>query len=409
MYKRKGVSIWSLIFTLTIAYTIMPIVSRFISTYLTTYFYLLVVVIVFFGIVFGNKSVSLNEYAGGILLPFIIFQGLSFFTRTNSIVIWGYSVLLALLPIVIGYYVTQYRIKDVSFYSHAIIFMMLVTAITTSFGLIRFPYAARVLATISSSQDATAVTYNWYNIGGFEFIYFMVLLYPILIMAYKQRRVNLIFTIVGTVLIFATTILSEYTTALLLLIVSSSLFFVKRDLRKKDVFILLLIAVIFVVYFNDYVSQFLSYVGALTGSETMAERLNALAGGQVGLEASESNRIFLYRKSISTFFSHPLLGTFLSGGGGLGGHSFILDTLGKYGLIGVVLLFFMYRKLFKCFVQPFENESGYGFVLWTFVQAILLSCVNTGMWLEVIALMMPILVCVIYRYGETEYEDSVDY
>lgn len=409
MYQRRGISIWNLIISLTIAYTIMPIVSRFISTYLTTYFYLLVVVIVFLGIVFDNRSDSLNEYAGGILLPFIMFHGLSFFTRTDSIVIWGYSVLLALFPVVIGYYVTQYRIKDVSFYSRAIIFMMLATAITTNFGLIRFPYAARVLATISSSQDATAITYNWYNIGGFEFIYFMVLLYPILIMAYKQRRVNLIFTIVGTVLIFATTILSEYTTALLLLIISSSLFLVKRDLRKKDVFILLLIAVLFVVYFNDYVSQFLSYVGTLIGSETMSERLNALAGGQAGLEASESNRIFLYRRSISTFFSHPLLGTFLSGGGGLGGHSFILDTLGKYGLIGVALLFFMYRKVFKCFVQPFENEAGYGFVLWTFVQAILLSCVNTGMWLDVIAMMMPILVCVIYRYGEVAYEDPLDY
>lgn len=409
MYQRRGISIWNLIISLTIAYTIMPIVSRFISTYLTTYFYLLVVVIVFWGIVFGNGSDSLNEYAGGILLPFIIFQGLSFFTRTDSIVIWGYSVLLALLPVVIGYYVTQYLIYDVSFYSRAIVFMMFATAITTSFGLIRFPYAARVLATISSSQDATAITYNWYNIGGFEFIYFLVLLYPILIMAYKQRRVNLIFTIVGTVLIFATTILSEYTTALLLLLISSSLFLVKRDLRKKDVFILLLIAVLFVVYFNDYVSQFLSYVGTLTGSETMSERLNALAGGQAGLEASESNRIFLYRRSISTFFSHPLLGTFLSGGGGLGGHSFILDTLGKYGLIGVALLFFMYRKVFKCFVQPFENEAGYGFVLWTFVQAILLSCVNTGMWLDVIAMMMPILVCVIYRYGEVAYEDPLDY
>lgn len=409
MYQRRGISIWNLIISLTIAYTIMPIVSRFISTYLTTYFYLLVVVIVFFGIVFGNGSDSLNEYAGGILLPFILFQGFSFFTRTDSIVIWGYSVLLALLPVVIGYFVTQYRIYNVPFYSHAIVFMMLATAITTSFGLIRFPYAARVLATISSSQDATAITYNWYNIGGYEYIYSLVLLYPILIMAYKQRRVNLIFTIVGTVLIFATTILSEYTTALLLLLISSSLFLVKRDLRKKDVVILLLIAILFVAFFNDYVSQFLSYIGTLTGSETMSERLNALAGGQAGLEASESNRIFLYQKSMNTFLSHPLLGTFLSGGGGLGGHSFVLDTLGKYGLIGAALLFFMYRKVFRCFVQPFENEAGYGFVLWTFVQAILLSCINTGMWLDVIAMMMPILVCVIYRYGEVAYEDPLDY
>lgn len=409
MSQRRGIPIRNLIICLTIAYTIMPIVSRFISTYLTTYFYLLVVVIAFGGIVFCNKWDSINEYAGGILLPFILYQGLSFFNKTDSIVLWTYSALLTLLPVAIGYYVTRYRICTIPFYSRAIVFMMLVTAITTSYGLIRFPFAARVLATISSSQDADAIIYNWNNIGGYEYIYFLVLLYPILIMAHKQRRVNLTYTIVGTILIFTTVILSEYTTALLLLLISSALFFVKRNLQKKDIFILVLIAILCVFFLYDYVAQFLSYVGTLTGSETMTERLNALAGGQAGLEAAESNRLSLYQRSLSTFWAHPLFGTFLSGGGGIGGHSFVFDALGKYGLLGAVLLFFMYRKIFRCFVRPFKDERGYGFVLWTFSQAILLSCVNTGMWLEVLTMMMPILVCVIYRYGEVTYENPLDY
>ena len=409
MYQRRRITVWNLIISLTIAYTIMPIVSRFISTYLTTYFYLLVVGIVFLGLVFGDGVRSLNEYAGGVLLPFILFQGLSFFNRADSIVIWGYSVLLALLPVAVGYYVTQYQIYDVPFYSRAIVFMMLATAITTCYGLIRFPFAARVLATIASSQDAAAITYNWNNIGGYDFIYFLVLLYPILIMAYKQRRINFVFTIVGTILIFTAVILSEYTIALLLLLISSLLFFVKRNLRKTDVVILVVVAILFIALFSDSVSRWLSELSTLTDSETMAERLNSLAGGQAGLESSESERIFLYRRSFSTFLSHPLFGTFLSGGGGVGGHSFILDTLGQYGLIGAVLLFSMYRKVFRWFVQPFENEAGYGFVLWAFAQAILLSCVNTGMWLNIIAMMVPILVCAIYRYGEVTYEDSLDY
>lgn len=403
MYQKRGISIWNLIISLTILYTVMPIVSRFISIYLTTYFYMIIVVFVFLGTVFGNREYSFNEYAGGILLPFIFFHGLSFFTRSEPIVLWGYSVLLSLLPVVVGYYIMNYRTYTVSFFSSVIFLAMVITSITTCFGLIKFPYASRILATISSSQDANAIIYNLYNIGGYDYIYTLVLLYPIFIMAYKQRKINLLLTIMGTMLIFTVAVLSEYTTALLLLIISSILFLVKRDLQRKDVLILLFIAVVVVLFCNDYVSRFISYIGSLTGSETMMERLNALAGGQAGLEASESNRIFLYRMSFDTFLSHPIFGTFLSGGWGLGGHSFILDTLGKYGLIGLVLLFFMYRKIYRNFILPFQGMQGYGFVLWTFLQAILLSCINTGMWLNVIACFMPILVCKIYGFDSFLY------
>ena len=43
-----------------------------------------------------------------------------------------------------------------------------VTIITTCIGLIRYPYAARVLATIKSASDANSVLYTWQNIGGYN-------------------------------------------------------------------------------------------------------------------------------------------------------------------------------------------------------------------------------------------------
>ena len=48
-----------------------------------------------------------------------------------------------------------------------------------------------------------------------------------------------------------------------------------------------------------------------------------------------------------------------------------------------------------------NGENGFGAILWTFLQAILLSSINTGMWLNVIGLMMPVLVSWIYGYGQT--------
>jgi hypothetical protein len=407
MQRRRGVTVWQLIIAFTMLYTVMPIVSRFVSTYLTTYFYLLILLLVEAAIIFANRGDSFNEYAGGVLLPFILYYALTYFVKTDSITLWGYSILLDLLPIIIGYYIMQYKQHEVKFYSRLLCIALIITMITTCVGLILFPFAARILATTDSS-DAATITYNWYNIGGFSFIYTLVLLYPVLIMAYKQKKINLFITICGTVLIYATVLLSEYATALLLLMLSTVLFFVKKNLTKRDVIILLLIGIVVLIFCSSYLSQFLTYVGTLTGSDTLSTRLTALAGGQTGLESSEDNRIQLYQRSLTTFLQHPLFGTFLSGGGGVGGHSYILDNLGKYGLLGVTLLYFMYRKIYYYFVAPFKDKPGYGFVLWTFLQAILLSVLNPGMWLSVLTLMVPIFVSHIYGYGDTRYENSLD-
>jgi hypothetical protein len=368
---------------------------------------MLVVFLVEFSIVFANRWKSFNEYAGGVLLPFLLYYALTYFVRTDSIVLWGYKVLLALLPIIIGYYITQYKQHQVKYYGTVICVALILTVITTCIGLVRFPYAARVLATLDSS-DAATIVYNWYNIGGFSFIYTIVLLYPVLILAYKQEKINLRMTICGTVLIYATVLLSEYATALLLLLITTVLFFVKKDLTKKDVCILLVVEILFLLVFQDYVSKLLTYIGTLTGSRTVAERFSALAGGQTGLESSNDNRIQLYRASLKTFLRHPLLGTFLSGGGGVGGHSQILDMLGRYGLVGVTLLYCMYRKIYRYFVAPFQDMPGYGYVLWTFLQAILLSILNPGMWLEVLTFMVPILVCNVYGNRGVANENSLD-
>lgn len=409
MHCRLNGLIWRMMYTVLILYTIMPIVSRFTSTYFTTYTYMLIVALIMIGIILANGTISLNKYCGGILLPFILYNLLTFFNRSESVVLWGYSILLNMAPIILGYFIIYHKKWDVSYYRNIILIAFTITIITTCVGLIRYPYAARVLATIESASDANAVLYTWKNIGGYEFVYMVALLYPLLILAYKRKKIGLLPTIIGVIGIFAMVILSEYTTAFLLLLISSLLFLVKRNLTKKDIWIFLLFSIVCMVVLDDALSDFLQWIGSLTGSETMMERLDSLAGGQTGLEQSESNRIFLYEQSIQSFFSNPLFGTLLKGGGGVGGHSFVLDTIGVYGILGGVLLFFMYRKIYRLFFAPFQNKAGYGYVIWLFFQAILLSCVNTGMWIPVLTLFAPVILYKIYDDGKMDYEDFMDY
>ena len=123
----------------------------------------------------------------------------------------------------------------------------LITCITTYYGNLKFPEASRALATgMSESQDMMRI-YQTANIGGFSFVYSMVMLIPILIYTWKQRKVfshSILFGILSLgyiIVIFFTLIEAEYTTAILLCILSMSLFFVGNSLDAKKLILLCLI------------------------------------------------------------------------------------------------------------------------------------------------------------------------
>lgn len=405
IYKRGMLQ--RLLIILVILYSVMPIVSRVISTYLSTYFYMLVLVLLAVIIVFANRKRSLNRNAY-FLLPFLGWKMLTLFITGESMIMWGYQSLIELIPIIIGVYILQYRRQEISMYGKVIVSAFIVTIVTTIVGLISNPGAARWLATVSSPDDPRYIMYGMQNMGGYELIYSVILLYPLVVFAYKQKKLNVVQTLCLSIGIFFLVLLSEYTTAFLLFLLTTLLFLVKRDLRKSHLVLLMIVAVIFSVLFSNAISQLLTGLAELLDSEIISTRLQALAGGRTGLETAEDNRMGLYLKSLNTFLSHPLFGTFLQGGTGIGGHSFILDMLAQYGMLGVAVLFCMYRKIYTLFYKQYSNRQGYGYVLWTFWQTLFLSCINTGMWLYVLTLYVPIILWIIYGVGEKSNENIVD-
>lgn len=403
MRERIGnLTLRNLMTAYILLYSIMPIVGRLTSTYLTTYFYMAVVVALVVLILILDRPENLSEY-GSFLLPFMIYGLLTFVYNESNVVMWGYSLLLLWLPVILGYFFTQDTARVLPSYSRLIILAMVVTMVTTIVGCIQNPNAARILASINSA-DADSFAYDMKNIGGYNFVYTMVLLYPVLILSYKTRKIGFIPTLIITGIILATVILSEYTTALLLFIISSLLFLTKRNLSARGIIAVSVTAFIILIFFSNAIADFLRWLGEVTGSEAIAHRLDALAGGAAGLEASEDNRLELYSMSLNTFFRNPLFGTLLTRFRTDGAHSFILDNLAQYGILGGALMYFMYSRIFRRFFMPFRNRPGYGYVVWTFIQTLILSLVNTGMFLETLCLFAPLLFY--WIYGTETAEDS---
>lgn len=401
-FKKLNAKSLSLAYILLMMIT--PFVPRITSRFLTTYFYMLVVVA---AAVFTIISCSINNVRENVvlLLPFAAFEAIAMVSaNSEDVLLAGYQVLLFILPVCIGYYLVTNRFF-VNFHCMVIIIAVAVTCVTTTIGCIVFPNASRVLATAAASYNGTSSSYDILNIGGYGFVYSTVLMYPFVILGFKAKRLHLIPTVVLTVLIYYMVIQTEYTYALLLLMLSTLLFFVKRDITIKRFILLMLVFFVVVLIFRVTIAALFSYIGNLLGNQTMVDKINAAFLGTDAVDNFDDDRGALYMKSLNLFFKQPLFGSLFGGSKNVGGHSFLLDALGTYGLVGGGLLAFMYRGIYRVFYKPLEHSTGYYLVFWSFIQPIILSIINTGMWVQNLCLYAPIMFCAIF--GSSVYLDKV--
>ena len=406
MLKTNKITTITLLIFVVLAYSIMPIVSRLFSAYLTTYAYLAVVLVTVLAVLLiGKQDFLINLFP--IIIPLIILNVLIYFSTNPSIIMWVYSLLLDILAIVIGIYVIQtYDTKLLKILTYFILVIHGITALTTIIGLNNNPDAARYLATVADSNEADAVKYGFMNIGGFEFVYSVALIYPAIIYGFKRKKIHVSIVIIYAVIDFILVINTGYTIALLLFIASTVFVFFRNNLTVKNVVIIFVITLLVSLLVFPLFSYLLNALADVIGNETIAERLRDLAGGREGLEASEDNRLALYMTSLTSFITHPLFGGMFNSVS-IGGHSEILDKIAQYGIFGLIAIVLIYSAIYKKFFKVYKNESGYGYVFWIFMQAVILSVLNPGMWIYQLALMIPVILAYINQ-KENKNEGSLD-
>lgn len=395
---RAPVFIFILLMTLT------AIVPRLVSIYTTTYSYMIVVVATTLFTIITCKLMYAREYLF-LLLPFIAFELVEVFSQPkDDILLTGYQVLLFLLPVCIGFYIVSHLCFS-EFYSWVLIVITAITCITTAVGCIRNPNAARTLATTQTSQDPFAIYYELQNIGGYSFVYSTVLLFPFAILAYRMKKLHITFVLLFAAIIIFMLIQVEYTFAVLLFLLSCVTFFFKRDMTIKQIFLMILGFTVIVLVFRVAIGTFLSNFANMIGSEGMSDKISALFLGQDSVDNFDDDRGALYLRSLQMFLEHPIFGSLTGSSRVTGGHSFILDHFALYGMIGGIPMILMYVGIYKTFFEPLKNKPYFAIVFWAFVQPIVLSTINTGMWLNNLCMFTPMLLCAIY--GKELYLSAV--
>ncbi len=380
---------------LYISHKTLPIVGRYMPG--TVYIALVLFVFVFSSFIGTNKNKFdfiirvLPIFAVSLLEAFVRFLNIS--TISSITYIYGeFQVFLyALIAITFvnrNDYSQTKRITGFVFISY------IVTAITTFIGNTKYSGASRLMATLDNN-DPMRQLYAGENIGGFVFIYELVLFVPLIICLINNKNLNRILGIAMLILFAATVFESEYTTALLTFILSLLLLFIPK-ITKGKIIVLVIILALLSYFSNVFLADAFEDLSKSVESETLSIRFEEIAEflreGDASEDSNALNRLELYRKSINAFFSSNMLGTWNSSL--VGGHSFVFDTIGVFGVFGILMIFIMYKTIYKYFINPYKEKDFYPYLYYVYIMAIFMACINPKTYIF-------IFICVIPLFAQT--------
>jgi hypothetical protein len=296
-------------------------------------------------------------------LFFIIFSyhfligGLS--TTILKQLIYSAEFLLVFAPIIIYDYFKQVNSKKIFL---SLVFFILLTfsvySFKTIFYLIDDPMAARSM--VSSDKDQNVAIG-----GGFALAYGLAILVPCLFyILIRQKKylskINNAF-LIGCIILFSITVFVSLFTISIVGMISGCLFvfFLKENKKILVVFLkVFIIGALFYSIIGPVVGNYLIESDIFSNpilKQRSDEIAHILIGNQVSGTEDLSARVDLYNKSFNTFSQYPFFGVYHKAGNdyenlyaaGIGGHSDLLDYLGKYGLFGCCLIFYFLYLCYK--------------------------------------------------------------
>lgn len=351
-----------------------------------------------------GKNQFWRYFGRTIPLSFIIFLNIfiSFFSTNGGIAVQIYRYLQIVVYLIIGQYIINSNDGKLAKHLYYVLLIMyIVTAITSYLGFQVYPLAARDLATTLSEEES--VLYDVYcrmNIGGFTFIYTLVLVIPLIVGGIKYKIGNSFYLVLITVLFFLVVIKSQYTTALLLVLLSLVLLFVNKKFDKRKTYGLFILVLFVLVFASSILPPILSSISRSVESEVLSERLDdlsiGLSGekqmGNIGVGSDVDARFELLMKSIKVFLNTYTLGAW--GSQALGGHSFVLDNMANFGIIGLIAIIIIWVKMYSLYLKHFDKKNYFGYYMFAFFEAMILSVLNPQIFYTVLGFIMPIVIVV---------------
>ncbi|SFV89950.1 hypothetical protein MNB_SV-4-98 [hydrothermal vent metagenome] len=275
-----------------------------------------------------------------------------------------------------------------------------VWTLTTYKGLLVDGHAARYI--IRSGAEAIALTKQ--GIGGFTFVY-SLLIYIISLMALIRHRIYhkkfltpvSVFLLFSLVLSMMVVLKAEYSTAVILMVLSSTLFIFYSDSISKNIILFLSLILVYIAmeyYFIDILTMLQPYAEGTNYSHKISDTIATLQSGET--TGTAKDRIDRYVRSFNLFLEYPFTGTWSIMP--VGKHSLLLDTFAQYGLfVGIALIYMLFKPLVDIYKTHKRNR---GFALTMLFLAVALVSLNN------VAMAYGFMLYVFYPYVIERVENA---
>ena len=406
--KPNGIylNIYQLACYISLFIVALPVVDYYCSWYITLLPFLLITYRLFR---YKRTFVSVC-YSMVLAIAFVLLQYWGIY-RNEEFFMWMIDGIIVWLPCIIALYIKENNNdKFVKNYLQMYIIMTTITSVTTIIGLIMYPTASRELASGTAVYDTTKYTIR--NIGGYQHVYALVVLIPILMWFIKRtekvlRIVNVVALVINLYCIYR----SQYTISIIIAAIIFALTVVKR-FKKTMVVTMILLGTIFLFNANSVMEKLSSgfeYVSERIGMDYVGDRLlqvsQLLEGASIHTETS-TERIDYYKQCIKKFSENPVVGHNMweFSEDNITGHTMILDTMSGMGILGLVLVAIIFIISYRVVIKV-NGKKISSTILLTWMAFVAVSILNPSSFMTIYMILFVLAVCV--QRLEKKDENSV--
>lgn len=333
-----------------------------------------------------GKFRYISKFLGLVLAHLIVFVYMSISDMGNvSTIIVGYIAFWS-FSVIFEFYYQQENLKAIRYITIVLLIVITITAITTIIASLTYPNISK--NTYIDDPTGNNLMHQL-NAGGFDYIGGMSVLAPILM--YLSIRGKRYILLIPFGLCVTTVLMSGYAIAFLVLFVGLIMCLVANpdgSISVRNLIPVLIVAGIFLLVMKHsdiVINLFLESNSHLAGRLTeIQDALN----GKISKNSDLFARIDFYKMSYDVFWDNILIGVgpYYYGEGGLGNHSQILDDLGRYGLLAIVVYASMVYT-FKQWIDNIKAKSGKEFsLIIPYLVFVLFSCLNPTLILPILGM-----------------------
>jgi hypothetical protein len=240
------------------------------------------------------------------------------------------------------------------------------TWIITFFALLKDPWISRTIAT----REAGTEVYLKLGIGSYEYIFFLVIVFGILlfIVYNSSKPLNNRNKLIGSFVLIAFAVIitmANFSTALFLLLICVFMRILAPRLKARYWLLYIVVGAIIIYLLSNIFILLLDDLTQLLGSSLNSSRVSEVKGLLLKNQTGDSldSRDEKWLLSINAFLDNPVFGILTKPIGftdgylnGFGQHSQILDTFALYGAgIGILQLYIYFRP----FISRLKSAKGY--------------------------------------------------